>query len=172
MQRVATAILRLTSSTRPRHHRGDAWRHHPRRAGLALDLARGRLAFTMDNCSLTRIDFSRGRAGAWLARRHRQPAAALSLIAATMPNALPRLRPWCWAVRGLQSRHGERLIEAAADSATYCATAEAGDDEMMARIAAHRARRGPFWHTVEPRWRLPRLSRASRARSARCCSTA
>jgi adenosylcobinamide kinase/adenosylcobinamide-phosphate guanylyltransferase len=56
--------------------------------------------------------------------------------------------------RSGKSRYAERLIEQAAAHGTYCATAEPGDDETMARIAAHRARRheagrGGFWHTVE-----------------------
>jgi adenosylcobinamide kinase / adenosylcobinamide-phosphate guanylyltransferase len=63
--------------------------------------------------------------------------------------ALPPVTLVLGGARSGKSRHAEQLVEEAAASGTYCATAEAGDAEMRARIALHRARRGAFWHTVE-----------------------
>lgn len=51
--------------------------------------------------------------------------------------------------RSGKSRYAEGLIEAQPAPWRYVATAQAYDDEMRARIAEHRARRGDGWQTVD-----------------------
>ena len=51
--------------------------------------------------------------------------------------------------RSGKSRYAESLITAQAPPWIYVATAQAGDDEMAERIAAHRVRRDAGWETVE-----------------------
>jgi adenosyl cobinamide kinase/adenosyl cobinamide phosphate guanylyltransferase len=51
--------------------------------------------------------------------------------------------------RSGKSRHAESLMAALPPPWTYVATAQPGDAEMAERIAAHQARRGPAWQTVE-----------------------
>ena len=57
--------------------------------------------------------------------------------------------------RSGKSRLGEQLVEATPGRWIYLATAEALDDEMADRIAAHRSRRDSRWRTVEEPLDLP-----------------
>ena len=51
--------------------------------------------------------------------------------------------------RSGKSRYAESLVTELPPPWLYVATAEAGDSEMVARVAAHQARRGPSWTTIE-----------------------
>ena len=63
--------------------------------------------------------------------------------------ALPPITLVLGGARAGKSRFAEELIESTRCPALYLATAEPRDEEMRARIAAHRARRGTNWTTVE-----------------------
>ncbi len=67
-----------------------------------------------------------------------------------MPNlSASRLTLIVGGARSGKSRHAEALTTAGPAPWLYIATAEARDEEMRARIAEHRARRGDNWRTRE-----------------------
>ena len=72
-----------------------------------------------------------------------------------MANRDARITLVLGGARSGKSRHAEALVSACAPPWRYIATAEAHDDEMAARIAEHRVRRGADWHTVEAPRDLP-----------------
>ena len=57
--------------------------------------------------------------------------------------------------RSGKSRYAEALAMPWPGAKVYFATAEAGDEEMAVRIAAHQARRGDDWRTVTALLNLP-----------------
>ena len=65
--------------------------------------------------------------------------------------------------RSGKSAHAQRLALERGRAVLYVATAEAGDEEMAARIAAHRAERPTHWQTLEaPRRGGEAITAASR----------
>lgn len=68
---------------------------------------------------------------------------------------IPRLTLVLGGARSGKSRHAETLVMRLAPPWVYIATAEPLDDEMRARIAEHRTRRGENWETIEAPRDLP-----------------
>ncbi len=67
------------------------------------------------------------------------------------PNPNSRLTLVLGGTRSGKSRYALTLAAARPAPRLYLATAQAGDEEMAARIARHRRERGPEWHT----WEIP-----------------
>ncbi|EKM98253.1 MULTISPECIES: bifunctional adenosylcobinamide kinase/adenosylcobinamide-phosphate guanylyltransferase [unclassified Acidocella] len=65
--------------------------------------------------------------------------------------------------RSGKSLYAETRIRDCAGTPVYIATAQAFDAEMAARIAAHKARRGPGWLDVEAPLELPQALQAAPA---------
>ena len=66
--------------------------------------------------------------------------------------------------RSGKSRYAQDLVMTSPPPWTYIATAEARDDEMRARVAAHRRMRGEGWSTIETPLDLAGALHASEAK--------
>ena len=66
--------------------------------------------------------------------------------------------------RSGKSKLAEEATQRFGAPLAYIATGSAGDGEMTARIARHRARRGPDWTTIEEPMRLPAAIRQAGGR--------
>ena len=78
-----------------------------------------------------------------------------------MPQPPPRMTLVLGGARSGKSAYAEGLIEACPGPWLYLATAQAFDDEMIARIAQHRARRSEAWRTRDVPRALPEAITAS-----------
>jgi adenosylcobinamide kinase/adenosylcobinamide-phosphate guanylyltransferase len=74
---------------------------------------------------------------------------SLSLIGSKLYHELPRLTLILGGARSGKSAFAEKLIAGTGLPRILIATAEAGDAEMAARIARHKADRGEGWQTIE-----------------------
>lgn len=77
------------------------------------------------------------------------PVESISIPSDAARAGLPRIALILGGARSGKSRFAESLIAQVSVKALYIATAERRDPEMIARIAAHRARRGAAWTTLE-----------------------
>ena len=78
-----------------------------------------------------------------------------------MPQPTPRMTLVLGGARSGKSAYAEGLIEACPGPWLYLATAQAFDDEMIDRIAQHRARRAGAWRTRDVPLALPEAVAAS-----------
>ncbi len=67
----------------------------------------------------------------------------------SLASQAPKLTLVLGGARSGKSRYAETLVMASPPPWIYVATAEPFDDEMTARIAEHRGRRGEHWQTVD-----------------------
>lgn len=100
-------------------------------------------------------------------RRRFEFEQASAIVTSDPQTPLPAISLVLGGARSGKSRHAEQLLESLGGDCLYIATAVGQaerDDEMAARIAEHKARRGAAWQTIEEPLDLAGvLSREARA---------